>query len=246
MLEITLPSVFLVGLLGGLHCAGMCGGIVAVVGGNAARRPVPIPVRAARAPRPMSLLLGYNLGRLTSYTLLGALAGALGSSAALLGNILPLQQTAFVATNLLLVAIGLHLAGALRLTALEAAGGGLWRRLRPLAARLLAADTPARALAAGLVWGLVPCGMVYGVLIAALFGGSWIEGAALMLAFGAGTLPNLLLMGAGAAAGRRWLARPGLRLGAGLVVAAFGVAGLLRLDPTRHLHRVVDACLSLF
>jgi sulfite exporter TauE/SafE len=246
MLELTLPSVFLVGLLGGVHCAGMCGGIVAVMGAGAARRPVTIPVRAAPAARPAGLLLGYNLGRLASYTALGAVAGALGSSAALLGHVLPLQQAAFVATNLLLVAIGLHLAGALRLTSLEVAGGGLWRRLQPLASRLLAADTARRAVAAGMVWGLVPCGMVYGVLIAALLSGSAGDGAALMLAFGAGTLPNLLLLGAGAAAARRWLARPGLRLAAGAVVAAFGVAGLLRLDPTRHLHRVVDACLSLF
>jgi sulfite exporter TauE/SafE len=246
MLEITLPSVFLVGLLGGLHCAGMCGGIVAVMGANAGRRPVRIPLRAAPTARPIGLLLGYNLGRLTSYTLAGTLAGALGSSAALLRHVLPLQQAAFVATNLLLVAIGLHLAGALRLTALEPAGSGLWQRLRPLASRLLAADTPAHALRAGLVWGLVPCGMVYGVLIAALLSGSARDGAFLMLAFGAGTLPNLLLLGAGAAVGGRWLARPGVRLAAGLAVAAFGVAGLLRLDPTRHLHRVVDACLSLF
>jgi sulfite exporter TauE/SafE len=88
--------------------------------------------------------------------------------------------------------------------------------------------------------------MVYGVLIAALMSGSPLDGAALMLAFGAGTLPNLLLLGAGAAAGRRWLARPALRVAAGTLVAAFGIAGLLRLDPTRPLHRVVDACLSLF
>jgi len=249
MIELTLLSVFLVGLLGGIHCAGMCGGIVAVMGASAGRRPLPIPVRAASRPaavRPLGLLLAYNLGRLTSYTLAGALAGALGSSAALLRHVLPLQQVAFVATNLLLVAIGLQLAGALRLAAPEAAGAALWRRLQPVAAGLLAADTPTRALRAGLVWGWVPCGMVYGVLIAALMSGSPLEGAALMLAFGVGTLPNLLLLGAGAAAGRRWLARPGLRVAAGLLVAAFGIAGLLRLDPTHHLHQIVDACLSLF
>lgn len=249
MTELTLLSVFLVGLLGGIHCAGMCGGIVAVMGAAAGRRPLPIPVRvlpSAAAARPLGLLLGYNLGRLASYTLAGALAGGLGSSAALLHHVLPLQQAAFVATNLLLVAIGLQLAGGLRLAALEPIGAGLWRRLQPVAARLLAADSPGRALRAGLVWGWVPCGMVYGVLIAALMSGSPLEGAALMLAFGAGTLPNLLLLGAGAAAGQRWLARPGLRVAAGVLVAAFGIAGLLRLDPTARLHQVVDACLSLF
>jgi hypothetical protein len=88
--------------------------------------------------------------------------------------------------------------------------------------------------------------MVYGVLVAALLSGSALQGAALMLAFGAGTLPNLLLIGAGAAAGQRWLARPAPRRLAGLLVAGFGLAGLARLDPGAHLHRVVDACLSVF
>ena len=115
-----------------------------------------------------------------------------------------------------------------------------------MASRCLAADTPRRAFGAGLVWGWVPCGMVYGVLMAALLSGSPWQGAALLLAFGAGTLPNLLLLGASGALTRRWLAVPGLRIGAGVLVVAFGIAGLARIDPTRHLHQVVDACLTLF
>ena len=92
---------------------------------------------------------------------------------------LPLQQVLFVAANLLLIALGLHLAGVPRLLAtLEGVGAGLWQRLQPLASRCLAADTPAHAYRAGLVWGWVPCGMVYGVLIAALISGSALQGAA--------------------------------------------------------------------
>ncbi len=263
MIDVTLFSVFLVGLLGGLHCAGMCGAIVAVMGSAAGRRGpaeaaanaanaanarlAGIRVRVEGAARPLGLLLGYNLGRISSYCLAGLLAGALGSSSALVRHLLPVQQVAFVAANLLLIAMGLHLAGVLRgLTLIEGAGAALWRRLQPLASRCLAADTAVRAFGAGLVWGWVPCGMVYGVLIAALLSGSAVHGAALMLAFGAGTLPNLLLLGGSAAAARPWLSRPGLRVGAGVLVAAFGVAGLARIDPTQHLHRVVDACLSLF
>ena len=262
MIDVTLVSVFLVGLLGGLHCAGMCGGIAAVMGG-AAGRGTPAPVSASTSiarvrlagigvriegmARPASLLIGYNLGRITSYTVAGALAGAIGSSAALVRHWLPVQQVAFVAANLLLIAMGLHLAGVLRrITVLEGAGAGLWRRLQPLASRCLAADSPRRAFGAGLVWGWVPCGMVYGVLMAALLSGSPWQGAALLLAFGAGTLPNLLLLGASGALTRRWLAVPGLRIGAGVLVIVFGIAGLARIDPTRHLHQVVDACLTLF
>lgn len=246
MIEVTLLSVFLIGLMGGAHCAGMCGGIVAVLGTGQSRAAV-IPIRSQHARRPLGLLLGYNAGRITSYTLAGLLAGALGSPATLVHQLLPLQQVLFVAANLLLIALGLHLAGVPRLlAALEGVGAGLWQRLQPLASRSLAADTPARAYRAGLIWGWVPCGMVYGVLMAALISGSALRGAALMLAFGIGTLPNLLLLGASAGAARPWLARPGLRIAAGVLIAGFGVAGLARIDPTRHLHRVIDACLTLF
>lgn len=255
MIDVTLLSVFLVGLLGGVHCASMCGGIVAVMG-RAPTTPAPSPaheglasirVRVERARQPLGVLIGYNLGRISSYVIAGALAGALGSGAALVRHVLPMQQLAFVAANLVLIAMGLHLTGALgTLTRLEGAGSALWRRLQPIASRSLAADTARKAYAAGLVWGWVPCGMVYGVLMAALVSGSPVQGALLMAAFGAGTLPNLLLLGGSAALLRPWLARRGVRIAAGLLIIGFGVAGLARLDPTRHLHRVIDACLTLF
>ena len=262
MVEVTLLSVFLVGLLGGLHCAGMCGGIVSVMGAAAAARrsagPRVIPVAPAPGPaaggsaraiadRSVPILLGYNLGRITSYVVAGALAGALGSAAALARHVLPVQQVAFVAANLLLIGMGLYLTGVLRSVAvLEGAGRGLWRRLAPIASRALSADSFARAVGAGLVWGWVPCGMVYGVLVAALLSGSALQGALLMAAFGLGTLPNLLALGWSAAAARRWLSHRGFRVAAGLLVIAFGVAGLARIDPMAHVHRVVDACLTLF
>lgn len=281
MVEVTLFSVFLVGLLGGLHCAGMCGGIVSVMSAAGARSsssrwaadrvpppaagvsaavatgpglpaahaglPTPrvIPIVAARAATPLPVLLGYNLGRISSYTVAGALVGALGSTAFLAEHLLPVQQIAFVLANLVLIGLGLHLTGALRSVAfLEFAGQGLWRRLRPLAARLLAVDGFGRAFRAGIVWGWVPCGMVYSVLVAALVSGSALHGAGLALAFGLGTLPNLLALGWSAHAARRWLNHRGLRIGAGLLVIAFGIAGLTRLDPLAHANALVDACLT--
>ena len=248
MTDVTLLSVFLVGLLGGLHCAGMCGGIVAVMGAGASRPAGrTIPIRPAHAAPAWPVLLGYNAGRIASYVAAGTLAGALGSSAALVRTVLPVQQVAFVAANLVLIAMGLYLTGVLRSVAvLEVAGRGLWRALQPLAARALAARDFPRALAAGLVWGWVPCGMVYGVLVAALVSGSALQGAELALAFGLGTLPNLLALGWSAAAARRWLGHRALRVAAGVLVVAFGVAGLARIDPLAHRHQVVDACLSLF
>lgn len=254
MTDVTLISVFLVGLLGGLHCASMCGGIVSVMSMAAGRRAAPerapprvIPIVPERGRTPVAVLLGYNLGRILSYTIAGGLAGAVGSTAFLARGVLPVQQVAFVAANLVLVGMGLYLTGALRSVAvLEVAGQGLWRTLRPLASRLLAADRFGRAFAAGMVWGWVPCGMVYGVLIAALVSGSALDGAALALAFGLGTLPNLLALGWSAHAARRWLSNRAVRIAAGLLVIAFGLAGLARLDPLAHVHSVVDACLTFF
>jgi sulfite exporter TauE/SafE len=267
MIEVTLLSVFLLGLFGGLHCAGMCGGIVSVISAGAGRKPVgrPIPIRVveqgipdmpAHSPMPLTgrlisqptrHLLAYNAGRIATYTLIGTLAGALGSATSLARNLLAIEQAMFVAANLLLIVLGLYLSGALRsLAFLEQAGTGLWRLLSPIAARLLGLRSPRGAFATGLVWGLVPCGMVYSVLIAALLSGSATQGAGLMLAFGLGTLPNLLALGWAANHGQRWLKKPGLRAMAGLLVIGFGVAGLLRLNPGEHLHGVVDACIDLF
>lgn len=250
MPEVTLLSVFLVGLLGGIHCAGMCGGIVSLMSTGAARaKPVRrvIPILPERAAATLRVQLGYNLGRVTSYAVAGSIAGALGSAAALANRVLPLQQAAFVLANLVLVAMGLYLTGALRSVAvLESAGQGLWRAVGPHASRLLSADDFPRALAAGLAWGWVPCGMVYGVLIAALLTGSAADGALLMLAFGLGTLPNLLLLGWSATFAQRWLRRRGLRIAAGLLVIGFGIAGLARIDPAEHLHALVDVCIDAF
>lgn len=256
MVDVTLVSVFLVGLLGGVHCAGMCGGIVSLVGARAgAARLVPIRASAPRAAGTPTLdgsdatarwtmLAAYNAGRIASYTLAGAIAGGVGSAAWLASHLLPVQQAAFVAANALMIAFGLYLTGALRsVTAIEGVGRGLWGALQPLATRTLLATRPREALAAGLVWGWVPCGMVYGVLVAALVGGSATQGAALMLAFGLGTLPNLMALGWSASRLRALLHRRRLQQVAGLLVIAFGVGGLLRIDPMAHLHAIAAVCL---
>lgn len=260
MVDVTLVSVFLVGLLGGVHCAGMCGGIVSLIGARAgaeragATRFVPIrPLATTLTGRPTlradgvaarwAMLIAYNAGRIASYTLAGAIAGGIGSAAWLAAHVLPVQQVAFVVANALMIAFGLYLTGALRsVAAIEGVGRGLWTALQPLATRTLLSTRPGAAFGAGLVWGWVPCGMVYGVLLAALVGGSAAHGAALMLAFGLGTLPNLLALGWSAARLRGLLHRRGLKLAAGVLVIAFGIAGLMRIDPTAHLHAVVEVC----
>ncbi len=201
------------GLASGLHCVGMCGGIVSAFS-------------LKNAPGRQVL---FNLGRISSYALAGLAAGALGSVAAYVGVALPAQAALYAAANLVLVLVGLQLAGVRNpLARLEPLGAPLWRRLQPLAARLLPAPGPLHAFAAGAAWGWLPCGLVYGALASAVFAGSPARGAAAMAAFGLGTLPWLFAAGLAAARLRDWMAKRAVRLAAGGGIALFGAWGLAR------------------
>jgi len=172
MSESSYLALFLVGLLGGTHCIGMCGGIVGALSMGAGSRP--------------SLHLAYNAGRIASYTAAGAVAGALGGASLALSGQLPVRIVLFMLANLMLVALGLYLMGATRALAFtERFGQKLWRHLQPLSKRFLPARTVAQAFPLGLVWGWLPCGLVYSALVTALTSGSALRGAGMMLAFGA-------------------------------------------------------------
>jgi len=217
--------MFLLGLATGLHCVGMCGGIVAAF---SMRRVVPI-VAAPRAAREWRRQLAFNAGRISTYALGGAAAGALGGATQLMRDALPAQTVLFVLAQFALILVGLHLAGAGRLLArLEAVGAPVWRRVQPAAARLAGARSPLAAVAAGALWGLLPCALVYGALATATLAGGAAGGALAMLAFGAGTLPWLLAAGASMSRLRGWAGQARLRIAAGALVLGMGVFGLAR------------------
>jgi sulfite exporter TauE/SafE len=221
----ALPLTMLVaGLASGVHCLGMCGGIISAF---SARRVISLP-DAARAVKPeWPRQLAFNSGRIASYTAAGAVVGSVGGLGVWIAGALPAQTVLFVLANAMLVLVGLYLAGAGgALVRLEALGAPLWRRLQPLAARLLPADTLPRSFAAGALWGWLPCGLVYGALAAAAFAGSPERGALVMLAFGLGTLPNLLAAGLAATRLRAWAGRRSVRIAAGTLLLGFGVFGL--------------------
>jgi sulfite exporter TauE/SafE len=199
------------------------------VGAFAAARTIRIQ-RSRRGASPEWLSqLTLSAGRIASYAAAGAIAGAIGGAGASLGDALPVQTALFVLANAMLVLTGLYIAGAGRgLARLEALGAPLWRVLQPGAARLLGARTLPSTFAAGMLWGWLPCGLVYGALAAAAFAGSPARGAAAMLAFGLGTLPNLLAIGVAAARLRDWAAHRAVRLTAGALVLGFGTYGLAR------------------
>lgn len=223
MIEFSLLTALLAGLLGGVHCVGMCGGIVAA-----------FSFRAGGTPPPFRLHLAYNLGRVSSYVIFGALAGALGASLKLTG-FLPVQTLLYVLAQGVMILLGLYLAGFNQwVLVFERAGGALWNRVRPLFQKLLPVRTLPQALLAGMAWGWLPCGLVYSILVSALAAGSATSGAALMLAFGLGTLPNLLGMGLFARQIQPFMQRRWVRRAAGLTVAGFGAWGLAALL-LRHL-----------
>ncbi len=232
-MSLALVPVFVVGLLGSVHCAGMCGGIVGALSmaPGAVRA---IPVRVIPTTRPaLANVCAYNAGRIGSYMLAGALAGGIGQGAGALARLPAWQAGAYWLANLMLAMLGLYLMDAWRgLARLEQGGQLLWRHVQPLLRHVRPVPGtgmgPARMLAAGALWGWLPCGMVYSVLLTAMLSGSAMGGALVMLAFGLGTLPMLLGLGLVGARLRACLRLRGVRLACGALVLAFGLIGLVR------------------
>ncbi len=227
---LSIGAALAAGIAGSAHCAAMCGGIAAAVGAsfrNAGRWP-------------LGAALAFNLARLASYALVGALlAAVLGGLAAPL----PLPWLALGArllAALVLGALALRLLTGRDLLGAERLGQAFWSRLKPAFGRAARLAPVLRPAALGLLWGFMPCGLVYSVLLVAAASGSASEGAATMLAFGAGTLPALLGLTLGGARLGERLRRPALRRTAGglVLVAAIWtlVAALLHPPGAMHDH----------
>jgi sulfite exporter TauE/SafE len=227
-----LGATLLMGLFGGTHCAVMCGSASSVICAApppAAKRRLAL-VDSAPPSRPAGYAIAFNLGRIASYTLLGAAVGMLGRLPLALP--LDLMKLGFrVVAVLTVVAVGLHLVGIRSFVGhLESVGAPLWRRVAPLAKRLLPLRSAWHALAAGGLWAFMPCGLLYAALAVAATEGTPENGALAMAAFGIGTLP--VMAGIGLLAGRmtRAMSRLWIRRAAGAVVLALGLwstAGLV-------------------
>ena len=214
---VTLSAALVAGLVGSSHCLGMCGGIAAALGmGTAGEHAGP--------GRALGYALVYNAGRILSYTVAGAIAAGIGLA---LGQGLHAPATTLVLrvlTGVVLVAIGLQVALNLRLLRpLETAGMRIWRRLAPLARHLMTRRGIAGTLAIGALWGWLPCGLVYGMLLAAATTADPLSGAATMAAFGLGTAPAMVATGAAGSWFRRLNADRRFRRAAGALVVLFGL-----------------------
>lgn len=209
------------GLLSTVHCWGMCGGIIGAFG-------LLIPDgRRQRRAHVLAYAAAYNLGRVASYTLAGGIVGYTGSQLLRLASFDLAYSLLQVLAAIVLVIAGLNLAGWFpRMSALEALGIGLWRRLQPLSRRWLPLDVWYKALLIGTIWGWLPCGLVYSMLLASAATGHAGSGAAYMLAFGAGTLPGMIFAGFTLGQSSRLVRARGLRRIAGVAVITLALLWL--------------------
>lgn len=213
---------FIVGLFSALHCVGMCGGVMGALSYS-------LPERTRGDwSRFAAFALTYNLGRVLSYGLAGALFGSLGGVAIEVGARLWLQDILRWLAAAIMVGIGLYIAGWFpRFARLEGIGEPLWRWLQPIGRRLLPVTTLPRALLYGAVWGWLPCGLVYSMLLSTPAQGEPLAGAIFMALFGAGTLPVMLVTGIFAGRLYRFTGNSRLRVASGLAVVALGLFTLL-------------------
>jgi len=189
--ELTLFAGFMMGVLGSVgHCVGMCGGIMGAMTMNVSER------RRETLVQIGPFLLAYNLGRIFSYAIAGIIAGLLGSGLFLVIEMETARRISSTIAGLFLLALGLYLAGWWRgLQLVERLGQSIWRRIQPLTRAILPINHPGKAFVSGILWGWLPCGLVYTALAGALAVGDPLQGALLMLSFGLGTLPVMLLVG---------------------------------------------------
>jgi len=211
--QISYFSAFLVGFLGVVHCAGMCGGIIGSLSLS--------QVSDTRVTK-LSILLSYNIARIFSYAVAGGLMGSVGWFASSWLEIHYAQGVLQLIAGLFLLALGLYLGGWwFGLNQVEQLGGLFWKKIEPVGRRLIPVKNFRQAFVLGLVWGWLPCGLVYSVLIWTMSAGSFVEGALMMASFGLGTLPNLLLMGLFAGSLTKYFQNQWLRKISGGVIIVF-------------------------
>ncbi|WP_245792316.1 sulfite exporter TauE/SafE family protein [Teredinibacter waterburyi] len=214
MIDIIITA-FVLGVMGAGHCLGMCGGVAAALA---------FGIDSDSSARRMVILLSYNIGRITSYAVMGAIA-AFASGHVQDLTPLPILR---ILSGLVLIAMGFYLAGWTRwIFLLERAGSKLWQYLSPLGKRLMPVKTIPAAFLFGTIWGWLPCGLVYSVLVYAATQVTPFNGATVMLAFGLGTIPAVLLGAVAATSVRRWLAKKIIKWSFAFAFIAYGIYTLL-------------------
>ena len=228
---IALSAAFLAGIAGSAHCLVMCGGL----SGALSMRSRANTHSSRGAWREASL---QHAGRLGGYATAGALFGLFGASLQSLVDLPMLATIARVAAGMLVILIAVRvLFGLNALPWIESLGARFWKLVQPLAKHAVGSRGPARNLLLGLLWGWLPCGLVYSVLLLAALGGDALRGAGVMLAFGAGTLPAMMIGSVAATHLTRAIAARGGRQLSGAILLLFGLWLAWAALPSRsHAH----------
>lgn len=225
---LTIVSAFFMGLFSAPHCAAMCGGIVGALS---------MQQKNLQASTGSLVLtqLNYNLGRITSYALLGVLFGLIGMS---LQHLLPiLSQLLRVLAACLMIAMGLYIAGWwMGLRQFENLAYKLWLPLQQVTAKSAKYLSARHGFVAGTLWGCLPCGLVYTALALAMTTGNVFQGSLLMISFGLGTLPTLMLAGIFSQRLAAAVNNKALKSAMGAMIIFYGVWTLLIALATKHAH----------
>lgn len=255
MFTAALLSVFWMALLGGVHCASMCGGIVGAFSqtqkGEETLQPLHFHPKKIGGLNWMRRW-PHHLGRMISYAALGALVASWGPW--ILPNSLLVSKIMFLLANGLLIGMGLHIAlqaWSYRLPGmrrLEMSCLALFKGFQPYLSRLMAkclpADTLPKRFGLGLLWGLLPCGMIYSALAFAALSGHPVKGAAIMLALWAGTLPNMIWIEGLWTGPQRWKKSKWPRIMAGVIMVGFGVWGIVKLSGMAGILGEIGFCIT--
>ncbi len=223
---ITLLAALIAGLAASAHCFAMCGGIASALGLHAKHTPPPHGGGWGwrLLPRAYGIATLYQFGRLSGYTIAGAVCGFVGSQASALFDFMRLGTILRIASGVLIVLLGLRLLSRWNaLQWIERLGARFWIRLRPLVQHASSRSGVTKPLAMGLLWSLLPCGLVYSMLMFAAMSADALRGALIMLAFGLGTLPSMLSMSLLAARIQSYMSRPSARYVSGTLMMCFGV-----------------------
>lgn len=214
MIENVFISLFIVGFLGGVHCVGMCGGIVTA-----------LSLHKDDSKKQMLQHIVYNIGRILSYVVMGAIVGSIGQLGLIVaGKSLAPFHTLFA--NIMLIALGFYMLGITKFLApIENGGKVIWNKIQPIFKGLIPAKTIKQGFLVGFLWGWLPCGLVYSALATALSTGSILGGMYAMLGFGLGTLPNLLLAGFMAVKFKGFVQQKAIRVTGGLFILLLGLSG---------------------
>ena len=225
-------TAFLLGLFSTVHCIAMCGSVI-----GALTLSLPSEIRENQA-KMFPYVFNYNLGRLLSYGTAGAIVGLLSSPLAAFNGHMVLRYLSVI----VMIAMGLYLAGWFpKFAYMERMGAPIWRWLQPIGRKLLPVRKLSQAFLLGIVWGWLPCGLVYAALAVAATAGDPVQASLVMLAFGAGTLPAV--MGAGLFAGflSALAHAKHLRQVAGVLIIAMALATVLwPMDHSKMNHGEMD------